>query len=187
MLTVQLENQDPLNPLESNEFAVQLATFSGVEQQVRTNDLLEQMVGGVGGLTEIAKMVGMEVRAAAPATFDGNPITLFPKIPEGSDQAVLVVSDEYGSEVSRMAIPVDNAPIAWGGTDSDGATVGVGTYSFAIETAAEGTPTGRTTPEVYTLVSEVRMENGVPSLVLAGGAIINPDDALAVRIPAPRG
>ena len=42
MLTVQMQNQDPLNPIQSSDFAVQLATFSGVEQQVRTNDLLEK-------------------------------------------------------------------------------------------------------------------------------------------------
>ena len=34
MLTTQIRNQDPLNPMEGSEFAVQLATFSGVEQQV---------------------------------------------------------------------------------------------------------------------------------------------------------
>ena len=33
MLTAQMENQDPLNPIESSDYAVQLATFSGVEQQ----------------------------------------------------------------------------------------------------------------------------------------------------------
>ena len=38
MLTVQMENQDPLNPVDSADFAVQLATFSSVEQQVLTND-----------------------------------------------------------------------------------------------------------------------------------------------------
>lgn len=46
MLTTQMENQDPLNPVDSAEFAMQLATFSGVEQQIRTNDILADMVGG---------------------------------------------------------------------------------------------------------------------------------------------
>jgi flagellar basal-body rod modification protein FlgD len=40
MLTVQMQNQDPLNPVDSSDYATQLATFSGVEQQVQTNDLL---------------------------------------------------------------------------------------------------------------------------------------------------
>ena len=44
MLTSQLKNQNPLNPMEGTEFAVQLATFSGVEQQAQTNKLLAQMV-----------------------------------------------------------------------------------------------------------------------------------------------
>ena len=35
MLTTQIKNQDPLNPMEGSDFAVQLATFSGVEQQVQ--------------------------------------------------------------------------------------------------------------------------------------------------------
>ena len=54
MLTTQLENQDPLNPIDSTDYAVQLATFAGVEQQVLTNDLLESMGGnsGLGGLAQ---------------------------------------------------------------------------------------------------------------------------------------
>jgi flagellar basal-body rod modification protein FlgD len=49
MLTVQMKNQDPLNPIESSDFAVQLATFSGVEQQVKTNDLLTKLADSFGG------------------------------------------------------------------------------------------------------------------------------------------
>ena len=44
MLTTQIKNQDPLNPMEGTEFAVQLATFSGVEQQVQTNQLLARLL-----------------------------------------------------------------------------------------------------------------------------------------------
>ena len=37
MLTAQLKNQDPLSPMESTDFAIQLATFAGVEQQALGN------------------------------------------------------------------------------------------------------------------------------------------------------
>ena len=43
MLTTQMQNQDPLNPIDSTDYATQLATFSGVEQQVRTNSLLADL------------------------------------------------------------------------------------------------------------------------------------------------
>ena len=45
LLVAQLQNQDPMNPIDSADYAVQLATFSGVEQQVRTNQLLADMQG----------------------------------------------------------------------------------------------------------------------------------------------
>jgi flagellar basal-body rod modification protein FlgD len=44
MLTVQMRNQDPLNPMAPTDFAVQLATFSSVEQQLQTNTLLQSML-----------------------------------------------------------------------------------------------------------------------------------------------
>lgn len=49
MLTTQIKNQDPLNPMENTEFAVQLATFTGVEQQVQTNLLLTQLLQVANG------------------------------------------------------------------------------------------------------------------------------------------
>ncbi|WP_240722871.1 flagellar hook capping FlgD N-terminal domain-containing protein [Poseidonocella sp. HB161398] len=43
ILTSQIKNQDPANPLDSTELATQLATFSGVEQQVLTNKILQNI------------------------------------------------------------------------------------------------------------------------------------------------
>src|SRR6056297_3909166 len=68
MLTTQMQNQDPLNPLESSEFAVQLATFSGVEQQVKTNDLLGSLLSGLAssGMAQMASWIGREARTDGP-------------------------------------------------------------------------------------------------------------------------
>ena len=59
MLTVQMENQDPLNPVDSADYAVQLATFSSVEQQVRTNDLLSSLAATMasGGIESLGQWV----------------------------------------------------------------------------------------------------------------------------------
>ena len=62
MLTAQMKNQDPLNPVESADFATQLATFSGVEQAVLTNDLLRGLSLQIG-VSGLASWVGKEVRA----------------------------------------------------------------------------------------------------------------------------
>src|SRR5215470_3561461 len=44
LLTTQLQNQNPLDPLDTNQFTQQLVQFAGVEQQLRTNDSLSQLV-----------------------------------------------------------------------------------------------------------------------------------------------
>ena len=74
MMTTQIKNQDPLNPMSSDQLAVQLATFSGVEQQTKTNDLLTQMMtqNSLGAMSQVVGWVGKEARLAAPAYFDGS-------------------------------------------------------------------------------------------------------------------
>ncbi len=185
MLTVQMQNQDPLNPLESTDFAVQLATFSGVEQQVRTNDLLQQMAGGqsLDGLSEIAGWVGREARAPVSALIGDTPVTLYPDLPGGTDQATLTVRDEAGAAVARISIPADGTPYAWDGLDATGATVPPGRYSFAIEARKGGEALGVSTPEVYAPVAEARIEGGAPVVVFAGGEAIPPDKITGIREP----
>src|SRR5213083_902330 len=44
LLTTQLKNQNPLDPLDTNQFTQQLVQFAGVEQQLKTNDQLTSLV-----------------------------------------------------------------------------------------------------------------------------------------------
>ena len=107
MLTVQMENQDPLNPTDSSEYAQQLATFSGVEQAVLTNDLLSALMVQMNstGMAQMADWVGKEARAIAPGNFNGSPITIAPNPAAIADKVELVVSDPQGNEVQRYDIP----------------------------------------------------------------------------------
>ena len=75
MLTAQLENQDPLNPLESQDFAVQLATFSNVEQQTKTNSLLEDVKSGLqaSGLGDMSGWLGREARVTGEIPSQSSP------------------------------------------------------------------------------------------------------------------
>jgi len=103
MLTAQMENQDPLDPMDSADYATQLATFSGVEQQVLTNDLLQVLSGqfAVSGMAQMASWVGKEARAPVAGYFDGAPITVAPNPASIADRVELVVRDADGTEVQR--------------------------------------------------------------------------------------
>ena len=104
-----MQYQDPLNPIDSTDYATQLATFSGVEQAVLTNDLLKSLTTqmNTGGLVDMAALVGKEVRSTAPAYFDGQPLTLRPEgspLPAGVYQCEIV---SKSGEVIIAQTPVE--------------------------------------------------------------------------------
>ena len=185
MLTAQIQNQDPLNPTPSDEFAVQLATFSSVEQQVLTNDLLKAMGGqfAASGMAQYAGWVGMEGRTAAPVHFQGEPVTLSPKPALGADRAELVVRDASGTELERVEVPISNEPIDWAGVTATGNPYPHGTYSFELVSFQSGVPVDSQTVEAYARITEVRSEDGGTVLVLSGGAEVQASEVSALRQP----
>lgn len=185
MLTTQMQNQDPLNPIESADFAVQLATFSGVEQQVKTNDLLQSLAQqmGIMGMSQLAGWVGMEARVAAPVQFDGSPITLAPDFPPGSGTGTLVVRNEAGAEVQRTPIAPTDDSIEWAGVDEDGAPLPPGIYSFELETSVGDTTLPARPVEVFAEVTEARMRDGETIVVLTGGQEVTASQITALRAP----
>jgi flagellar basal-body rod modification protein FlgD len=185
MLTTQMQNQDPLNPMEATDFAVQLATFSGVEQQVQTNQLLQGLSAQMGlmGMTQFAGWVGMEARAAVPALYSGDPITLAPNPAMRADRAELIVRNAFGTEVDRRPVPISTDQISWSGLSADGTPLPSGTYSFEL-TSYEGNDVLRSdTVEHYARVTEARGEAGEVFLILHGGAKVSASQVTALRRP----
>jgi flagellar basal-body rod modification protein FlgD len=185
MLTVQMQNQDPLNPIESADYAVQLATFSGVEQQVRTNQLLADMTARFQqiGMAEMASWIGKEARSDAPVRFEGSPVTLSPNPAQGATGAVLIVRDADGNLISREEIPVSAEPYLWLGADATGTPLPPGQYRLSLE-SRNGERVIATTPmEHYALVIEARGSPGGTKLVLDGGAEIAASQVTALRVP----
>ena len=185
MLTVQMQNQDPLNPIDSADYAVQLATFSGVEQQVRTNQLLADMQGKFQqlGMAEMASWIGKEARSPAPVRYVGSPVTLSPNPAVGANRAVLVVKDAQGTLVSREEIPVSAEPYQWLGAGSDGNPLPAGTYSIALESLKGETVISSLPVEHYARVIEARGGSNGTRLLLEGGVEVPASAITALREP----
>lgn len=186
MLTVQMQNQDPLNPIDSADYAVQLATFSGVEQQVRTNQLLAEMQGRFQqlGLAEMSSWIGKEARTSAPVPYDGSPVTLAPRPAAGATRSVLVVTDASGNLVSREEIPVSSAPYSWFGAGADGEPLPPGLYSIALESLSGETILSTDPVEHYARVLEAKTATAGTTLVLDGGVEVLASTVTALRAPA---
>ena len=186
MLTVQLQNQDPTNPMEASDFAVQLATFAGVEQQVQTNMLLQSLSARLGatGLSQLGTWVGMEVRGPAPARYEGSPVALIVGPAPMADRAELVARDENGVVVSRQPLASGTKTVLWEGRNSAGDPLGHGLYHFAVEAFSGEAMIESSTPERYARVTEAQIaSDGGTMLVLEGGATLAASDVRALRGP----
>jgi len=185
MLTVQIQYQDPLNPVDSADYAVQLATFSSVEQQVLTNELLSGMQSSfqASGLADLGGWIGKDVRTAAPVFYDGSPVTLSPAPALGADSAVLVVKDAAGRVVSRETIPALDTPYQWFGADATGTPLPTGAYNVSLESLSGERLISTTAVEHYARVVEARATADGASLVLVGGMEVAVDAVTALRQP----
>ena len=78
LLTTQLQNQNPLDPLDTNQFTAQLVQFAGVEQQLKSNDQLKSLVAleksaqGTQALIYVGNNVAVD---GSIAKFDGSKAT----------------------------------------------------------------------------------------------------------------
>ncbi|WP_158234194.1 flagellar hook capping FlgD N-terminal domain-containing protein [Oceaniglobus indicus] len=171
MLTTQITNQDPLNPMNAEEFAVQLATFSGVEQQVRTNDLLQGLGQRMGqtGLGDMAGWIGLDVRAAMPVEVDGAPVEVTLPTPLAGSTHELIAVDRYGSEVGRFSVSPANGTFTWDGQDPNGVPVPPGLYSFTLESFEGDSFVASAPAEIYAPVREIRSDAQGIVLVFDGG------------------
>jgi len=185
MLTAQAKYQDPLDPVDSSQYASQLAQFSMVEQQVVTNKALAEMVSQLGGsdISTLANWVGMEARAITPAYFDGSPITISPNPASVADRVELVVFDDKGDVVQRNVIPVSAEPLEWAGVDDDGNPLPAGTYSFSVESFTGDKLILKEQAEIYGRVTEAQILNGDIVLILEGGQAILSSSVTGLRDP----
>lgn len=187
MLTAQAKYQDPLEPMDSSEYASQLAQFSMVEKQTENNALLSSIAQqmGLANMAAMSGWVGMDARAAAPAYFDGStPIAVSPNPAASSDTVELVVSDSSGSEVQRITLPVSADAYEWDGLDDNGTAFASDTYTFVVESIANEEVILSEMAEVYSTVAETQMQGTDVILILEGGSAILASSVTALRDPS---
>src|SRR5690348_15659649 len=102
LLTSQLQNQDPLSPMDSNQFTQQLVQYSGVEQQIRTNQTLEGLVTQYQAASAGAALsyLGKDAIIEADDTYlAGGAANWAYDLPETAKDITLNVKDSHGRVV----------------------------------------------------------------------------------------
>ena len=137
LLTTQLKNQDPTSPMNTDQFTQQLVSMTGVQQQILTNQLLQQMVGNQTGVGDPVSLLGKTVTATSSNTTlqSGQANWQFSTAATAAD-VKLQVTNNLGQVVFQSdlgAVDAGQHPFSWNGKDGSGVQLpDGGTYSLAI-------------------------------------------------------
>lgn len=164
LLTAQIQNQDPLAPIDSTQFVEQLATFSSLEQQVQTNDTLESIASMIGDLHSVlaSEWLGEEVAVASKyVAYEGSPVEFEVNPALSYDQAVLTVTDTQGQTVWQEVLDPNAERHQWSGSVLDqkaGAPDGI--YAFQLDLLQGGQRVATSDAEIISKVTNLATEDG---------------------------
>jgi len=184
LLTTQLQNQDPLNPMDSNQFTQQLVEFSQVEQQINSNDNLKTLISLAQGRSAadavgyLGKAVTVSNGDAALANGSAN---WNYQLGASAADATMTVSDASGRIVFAGPAEKDAGihSFTWDGKDNAGNQLPDGAYKLSINaTGADGSNI-QTAIASGGIVTEVDMSSGQPVLML-GTLPVNLSDVTSV-------
>ncbi|SFK83948.1 flagellar basal-body rod modification protein FlgD [Nitrosomonas aestuarii] len=138
LLVTQMQNQDPLNPLDNAEVTSQLAQISTVTGIDKLNDTLEQLLAGVedSRTMEAANLLGH--KALAPGSMlslENNAAIGGFELPQSVDNLSVTILDSTGVAVHTLNLgpqPSGVNTFIWDGVTDSGANAANGSYSFAI-------------------------------------------------------
>ncbi len=177
LLTTQLKNQDPLSPLDSNQFTQQLVQMTGVEQQLNTNDLLKQLVTNTsGGVATAVSLIGKDVKAVSDtANLSGGKAQWTYNLPSDAASLKVDVVDSNGKTVHAEAptnLKAGDHTFSWNGKDQTGVQLpDGGTYTLKVTALDSSGAAISTTNYVQGTVTGVEQSNGATLITINGGQV----------------
>src|SRR5665213_864004 len=172
LLTTQLQNQDPLSPMDTNQFTQQLVAFAQVEQQLKSNDQLGTLVSlqQTAQNTAALEFVGKNVAVAgANAPLSGGGATWNLSAPKPGT-ATINIANSAGQNVYSTTQPLNSGsqPFTWNGQDGSGAQWPDGNYTITV-TAQDANGLAMTVPTgIEAAVDSADLTQSPPVLSIAG-------------------
>lgn len=176
LLTTQLRNQDPLEPLDTEKFTEQLVQFSAVEQSIQTNSHLETLIAlqAAGERNSALSLVGRTATFATDkAAHAGDGAAWSYALPDNAAAASVSIVDSLGRPVAAFEGETGEGKhaVVWDGKTFDGEEAAPGVYRLVV-TATDATGENLT-PLIETVlrIDAVSFADGVAKLETAAGLV----------------
>ena len=175
LLTTQLQNQNPLDPLDTNQFTQQLVQFAGVEQQLKTNDSLSQLVT-LQKITQATEALGFVGKTAlvdgSTATMTKSSATWHLNVPTDSTVEISIANSSgqtvFTGKYSTAA--GSDIPFTWNGQGNDGTQWPDGKYTISATGKDVANNNVGVAAQVQGTISSVDLTQSPPLLNIDGNS-----------------
>jgi len=172
LLTTQLKNQNPLDPLDTNQFTQQLVQFAQVEQQLKSNDELSTLVSlqQTTQTTQALGFVGQTVTVDGATTdlTKGMASWVF-NVPKPST-AQVTITNAAGATVysGSFTVQAGQQQFTWDGKSNDGTQWADGTYKLSVTAQDASGQSVAMSTLVQGIVDSVDLTQTPPTLSVGG-------------------
>jgi|UniRef100_A0A7C3YYM8 flagellar basal-body rod modification protein FlgD len=143
LLVTQLQYQDPMAPEDPKDFVAQLAQFSSLEQQINSNQNLQDLAKVIQNLQQSQNMaqgvalLGKTVKGAGNqlTVTGGKALEASFNLPRSAKEVVVGIFDSTGKQVRTLTLgaqPAGSLTLSWDGRNSQGNQVADGLYTYQI-------------------------------------------------------
>ncbi len=161
LLTTQLRNQDPMNPMENAELTSQLAQMSTVDGVERLNKMFEQLLDSQNSSDSLqaAALVGhgVLVPGKGMTLTDAGAVGGF-DLPAGADKITVSIKDASGAEVAQLTfeeLAAGSHNFVWDGAALDGSKAAAGAYTMTVSATSGDGAEVKAEPLSFGLVSSI--------------------------------
>jgi flagellar basal-body rod modification protein FlgD len=172
LLTTQLKNQNPLDPLDTNQFTQQLVQFAGIEQQMKGNDALTSLVSieKSAQATQALVYVGQTVAVdGSTAQFANGSATWNLHAPEDAKTTISITNSAGVTAYSGpFTIGAGDASFVWDGKGNDGTQWPAGSYKMSVVGSDSTGAAVAVSTEVQGIVDSVDLTASPPLLSIGG-------------------
>ncbi len=172
LLTTQLKNQNPLDPLDTNQFTQQLVQFAQVEQQLKSNDQLATLVSlqKSAQQTQALSFVGLTVAVDGTSAELRNGVAAWGFNISKPATATVNITNSAGATVysGSYSVTAGTQNFVWDGRNNSGAQQADGIYKIAITARDASGQTTAVTTETVGVVDSVDMTETPPMLTIGG-------------------
>ena len=189
VLTAQLENQSPTDPVDTEEMTSQLISYSQVEQQILSNQYLENLVLSTNNQSAETALafIGKDVTySASTQDYSGDALSWSMDVPANATAMTFDVVDQNGKTVSRTTEtpePGSDYTFTWDGSTGGEDTADAGTYSLNATATLDDGSTAAVSLQATSTATQVVWASGAPELVLQNGATIGLDAIVSAEQP----